>query len=114
MIPEDKNALAEGLDKAMDEMFPNRKHEMTCMGEAHKRLITACYDHGHQWGEWENMKYVSGSERTCNRCRLHVSLYPDKKSESYAIGSTWDSASVATSFINDLAYRSNAQMTGNK
>ncbi len=84
------------------------------MSGAHKHLIERCYDEGHLWQPWENMKFTSGSERMCTRCRRHVSLYSDKKVESFAIGSTWSSADVAISFINDLAFRSNVMITGNK
>jgi len=108
-----KSELSKAIGRAL-EATDSRPVEMTCMGEAHKKLITACYDHGHQWGEWENVKYTSGSSRKCNRCMLHVTIDSNKKTESYVIGSVWEPAHVATSFINDLAFRSNAMMTGNK
>ena len=86
------------------------KTPLQFMGGEHKRLIAECHDKGHRWGGWENMKYVSGSSRCCSRCKLHVSMYPDKKVQSYAIGSTWESYEAAIPFINNLAYRSSVEI----
>lgn len=101
------NQVANAVEGVLDKMYPDRPKSMGFLDEEHKRLITLCHDKGHQWQEWEDMKFVSGSERVCKRCKLHVSLYTDKKVQSYAVGSVWPSHDAAIPFINSLAYRSN-------
>lgn len=79
---------------------------MRVMDSAHRVLIEQCHNDGHKWSEWEDTKFISGSERKCSHCQLFVAIDKRGTTKSYAIGSMWESASVATSFINSLAFKS--------
>ena len=55
----------------------------------HRKLIEECQEQGHDWGPWEDVKFVTGSERQCKRCRLNTSDITGTLSGSYAIGGIW-------------------------
>lgn len=59
--------------------------------EAHVALIKECREKGHDWNPWESVKFISGEERQCKRCKLNECTIQGTSS-SYAIGSTWLSA----------------------
>lgn len=66
------------------------------MDDAHIAALEKCKEHGHSFGEWEDVKFVQGTERTCQCCKLHESEIRGHFSRSFAIGSNWKGIEVAT------------------
>lgn len=65
------------------------------LDDAHVEAILECEEKGHDFGPWEDVKFVSGTERQCKRCRLNQCDMGKGITESFAIGSSWPPASIA-------------------
>lgn len=73
---------------------------------AHVEAILECAEHGHDFSPWENVKFITGTERQCKRCRMNQCDLGNGMRESYAIGSSWPPASIANEILERRAMSS--------